>query len=117
MDDKNKNHPGYEHLSQLAEERPRNEHGHFITLPDTQPTHDKNILSRFLHNNSNVSKIADDNTLIDVHIGNPLRRISQLLENIKKQKAFSFNIKGSLGLAGILLVYQSNMNLRKLFFN
>lgn len=38
MDNKNKNHPGYKHLSQLAEERPHDGHGHFIPLPDPQPT-------------------------------------------------------------------------------
>lgn len=112
MDDKNTDHSGYEHLSQLAQERPRDEQGHFIPLPDPKPIPDpstsvtpgKNILSRFFHDNSAVSKTTDDNTLIDVHIGNPLRRISQLLEDIKNQKAFTFNVKGSLGLAGILLV-------------
>lgn len=46
---------------------------------------------------------ADDSTLLDVHIENPLRRITTLLEEIKKQKAFSFNIRGSLGLAGVAL--------------
>jgi hypothetical protein len=87
----------------VASHMPRDEDGHFISTP-SQEVPGKNILSNFLHNNSAVSKTTDDNTLIDVHIGNPLRRISQLLEDIKKQKAFSFNIKGSLGLAGILVI-------------
>jgi hypothetical protein len=45
-----------------------------------------------------------DDTLLDIKIGNPLRKITQLLEDIKKQKAFSFTLKGSLGVAGIVMV-------------
>jgi hypothetical protein len=51
-----------------------------------------------------VDHNADENTLLDVHVGNPLRRITKLLEDIKKQKAFSFTLKGSLGIAGIALI-------------
>lgn len=61
-----------------------------------------NPLVSFLKDSTHYSKNHDD--LLDIHIGNPLRRIQLLLEDIKKQKAFSFNIKGSLGLAGIALV-------------
>lgn len=50
-----------------------------------------------------VEKTKDDDTLINVHVGNPLEKIVRLLEQIKKQKAFSFTIKGTLGLAGIAL--------------
>jgi hypothetical protein len=51
-----------------------------------------------------VEKTEDDDTLINVHVGNPLEKITRLLEQIKKQKAFSFTIKGTLGIAGIALV-------------
>ncbi len=51
-----------------------------------------------------IKHTNDQNTLLDVHVGNPLRKITQLLEEIKKQKAFSFTLKGSLGVAGIAAV-------------
>ena len=40
---------------------------------------------------------------MDIKIGNPLGKIVKLLEEIKKQKAFSFTLKGSLGIAGVVL--------------
>lgn len=51
-----------------------------------------------------VKSTKDDNTLVDVHVNNPLKKVLTLLEELKKQKAFTFDIKGSLGIAGILLV-------------
>jgi hypothetical protein len=36
-------------------------------------------------------------------VGNPLHKIVELLQDIKKQKAFSFTLKGSLGIAGVAL--------------
>jgi len=68
-----------------------------------RPEH-HNPISNFLHKNSSVRKAKDDDELIDIHIGNPLRRITELLEEIKKQKAFTFDIRGSLGAAGLVLV-------------
>ncbi len=62
-------------------------------------------LAKILTGKTKVNKTTDDNTLIDVHIGNPLRRITELLEEIKKQKAFSFTLKGSLGIMGIVLTF------------
>lgn len=62
-----------------------------------------NPLTSFLHDNSRVRKSQDDE-LIDIHIGNPLRKITKLLEDIKQQKAFSFTLKGSLGVMGIAVV-------------
>ncbi|HMS22992.1 MAG TPA: hypothetical protein PKA38_04505 [Candidatus Levybacteria bacterium] len=62
-----------------------------------------NPLTSFLHDNSRVKKSQDDE-LIDIHIGNPLRKITKLLEDIKQQKAFSFTLKGSLGVMGIAVV-------------
>lgn len=56
-----------------------------------------------LHRSTSVKKTEDDDTLIDVHVGNPLKRITELLEDIKKQKAFSFTLKGSLGIMGVVL--------------
>lgn len=61
------------------------------------------ILSNYLKQNQKIRKTNDDATLIDIHIGNPLRRITTILEEIKQQKAFSFTLKGSLGVMGVLL--------------
>jgi hypothetical protein len=67
----------------------------------------KVVLSRFVKDNTKITKTKDDTTLVDVHVGNPLHKITLLLEEIKKQKAFTFDIKGSLGLAGVVLVLTS----------
>src|SRR3989338_3621357 len=66
-------------------------------------TPSKNPISNFLRNNTSVSKTKDDSTLLEIHIVNPLRKITQLLEEIKKQKVFSFTLKGSLGIMGVAL--------------
>lgn len=60
-----------------------------------------------LENPVKISRTDDEDTLINVHVHNPLKKITKLLEEIKKQKAFSFSIKGSLGIAGIALVITS----------
>src|SRR3989344_7304729 len=61
----------------------------------------KDPIEKFISENIHYSKNKDN--LLDVHIGNPLRRIAELLEEIKRQKAFSFTLKGSLGIAGVAL--------------
>ena len=61
----------------------------------------KDPISKFLKENTKYSKNKDD--LIDIHVGNPLNRIVELLEDIKRQKAFSFTLKGSLGIMGVFL--------------
>lgn len=61
----------------------------------------KDPISKFFKENTKYSKNNDD--LIDIHVGNPLQRIITLLEEIKKQKAFSFTLKGSLGIMGVFL--------------
>lgn len=95
----------YESLKQYAEGRPRDKNGHFIPQPkpEVQPSQKPNPITQFLHDETAVHKSNDDE-LVDIHIGNPLKKIQTLLEDIKRQKAFSFNIKGSLGVAGIFLV-------------
>lgn len=69
-------------------------------MEEHQADHDP--LSDLIKDNTSIKKSKKDD-LIDIHIGNPLRRITQILEEIKKQKAFTFDIKGSLGIAGIAL--------------
>lgn len=55
----------------------------------------KGFLDKHLHPS------RDKDELLDIHVGNPLRRITEILEDIKKQKAFSFTLKGSLGILGV----------------
>ena len=85
------------------EDQPRDAEGHFISKDEAKSHQSTNPISRFLHDETAIHKAKDDE-LIDIHIGNPLRRITELLEQIKKQKAFSFTLKGSLGIMGIALV-------------
>lgn len=93
----------------IAATESRDEHGHFVhvdhpdsTPPPPPPPH-LNPVTKFLHDETAIHHTNEDE-LIDVHVGNPLQKITKLLEEIKKQKAFTFDIKGSLGAAGILLV-------------
>lgn len=82
----------------------RDERGRFIrSIPQSPEPKTSSFLDR-LFKRTSVQKTLDDETLIDVHIGNPLRRITRILEEIKQQKAFSFNIKGSIGVAGVAAV-------------
>jgi hypothetical protein len=85
--------------SETTSSRPRDEKGHFINFPDLAPT--KKVVDNFL--SSHTGNYKDQEDLLDIKIGNPLGRIMTLLEDIKKQKAFSFTIKGSLGIAGVVL--------------
>ncbi len=83
-----------------ARTTPRDAEGHF-----TSKTTEKiaSPISELLSKNISLSKTHDNNTLVDIHIGNPLQRIIKLLEEIKRQKAFSFTLKGSLGIMGVIL--------------
>ena len=92
--------------SVVAENKPRDEHGHFAkkVIPETSVT-PQNLATKLLKeingSTTNVKESSDD--LIDIHVGNPLRKIVTLLQEIKQQKAFSFTLKGSLGIAGVAL--------------
>lgn len=88
--------------SVVAEHKPRDEEGHFVHVesPNSQAK-SQDPISKFLGQHTNYSKNQDD--LLDIHVGNPLQKIVTLLEEIKKQKAFSFTLKGSLGIAGVAL--------------
>ncbi len=61
----------------------------------------KDPIGRLISENTHYSKNKDD--LLDIHVGNPLRKITDILEEIKNQKAFSFTLKGSLGITGVFL--------------
>lgn len=86
--------------SEVTGSKPRDEKGKFINVPDIKTA--KNPLERFLL--SHTGNYKDQEDLLDIRIGNPLGRIVKLLEGIKNQKAFSFSLKGSLGIAGVVLV-------------
>lgn len=92
--------------SEIAKAKPRDEEGHFVHAepPNSNPSHSSNPsnpLTQFLGEHTHYSKSKDD--LLDIHVGNPLRRITNILEEIRKQKAFSFTLKGSLGIMGVFL--------------
>lgn len=88
-----------------AQSQPRDENGHFAPKsyppPPNQSTPESHPLHQYINNNTRYDKKHDD--LLDIHVGNPLARITQLLQDIKKQKAFSFTLKGSLGIMGVAL--------------
>lgn len=90
--------------SEIAQHKPRDEEGHFIHAERSEvpsAAEGSNPISKFFSEHTHYSKSQDD--LLDIHVGNPLRRITKLLEDIKKQKAFSFTLKGSLGIMGVFL--------------
>jgi hypothetical protein len=99
-----------------ALKEPRDEQGHFIhrfptpskpsgSLGSSAPfvPSGPSLTSRLFPTHLQMDKKAGDDTLLDVHVGNPLRKITKILEEIKSQKAFSFTLKGSLGIAGVAL--------------
>lgn len=85
--------------SEVTASRPRDEKGHFISSPDYKSA--KTPIEKFIY--SHTGNYKDQEDLLDIRIGNPLRKVIELLEEIKKQKAFSFTFKGSLGIAGVLM--------------
>lgn len=105
----------------VASKMPRDEYGHFAKkqpspAPDQNPPKPSPVPTRSLGEGgipsflksliptgTAIEKTSDENTLLNVHVGNPLRKIVSLLEDIKKQKAFSFTLKGSLGIMGVFL--------------
>lgn len=90
--------------SEIAQHKPRDQEGHFIHSAPASEASAKaggNPIEKFIEEHTSYHKSQDD--ILDVHVGNPLRKITQLLEEIKKQKAFSFTLKGSLGIMGVAL--------------
>ena len=96
-------HKKSEVKSEIAQDRPRDEEGHFVHAEkkSKDKTGKKNGWKETILEHVHYSKSHDD--LIDLRVGNPLERITKLLEDIKKQKAFSFTLKGSLGVMGVFL--------------
>ena len=90
VDGINNNLPDLEH-EQISEPSAQ------LEKPETKDS-EKDI-HKFVKAHVHPSKDKDE--LLDIHIGNPLKRITEILEDIKKQKAFSFTLKGSLGIMGV----------------
>ena len=87
--------------SEIAQERPRDADGHFVHVdPNAPPPNIPQAAADYIESHTHPTGKDD---LLDVHVGNPLERIEKILLDIKKQKAFSFTLKGSLGLAGVAL--------------
>ena len=85
---------------QVAAKMQRDSEGHFIHTKS--PNVNSPTSNSTLNQLSSIIKPSNDD-LIDIHVGNPLRKIVTLLQEIKQQKAFSFTLKGSLGIAGVAL--------------
>lgn len=81
--------------SEIAQQKVRDAAGHFVH--ESTPASPLQTVAEHVQ----FHKTQDD--LLDVRVGNPLKRITAILEDIKKQKAFSFTLKGSLGIMGVLL--------------
>lgn len=86
----------------------RDKFGHFLK---SKQTNSANFITSLLKKNVSVSKSQeestsqmDDETLVDIHVNNPLTKIVDLLKDIKKQKAFTFTLKGSVGIVGVAVV-------------
>jgi len=92
--------------SKVASTKIRDENGHFLSEEKaieylTNKRNAARLLKAHIHHNSKDDD--DDDDLLDIHVGNPLQKITKLLEDLKKQKAFSFTLKGSLGIMGVFL--------------
>lgn len=79
--------------SAVAATRIRGEHGHFIKKTPNSP----NLL------NVSENKTQNDETLIDVKVTNPLRRISAILEQIKRKQATVIDFKFTIPLVALPL--------------
>lgn len=89
--------------SEVAREKPRDAYGHFVADDSVTSSGGlQDYVKDHSHFSSASGRTHDD--LLDIRVGNPLARITQLLQDIKKQKAFSFTLKGSLGIMGVALV-------------
>lgn len=85
-------------------EEKRDRFGHFLK---SKQENSANFITSLMKKNVIISKSQekiDDDTLVNIHVNNPLTKIVDLLKDLKKQKAFSFAIKGSVGIMGMTVV-------------
>ena len=92
-------HKHSELKSEIAENRPRDDEGHFISQEKIEEHEKKGVIDKLFSENVHYSKSQDD--LLDVHVGNPLRKIYLLLQDIKNQKVLSVSAKASFGIMGV----------------
>ena len=85
--------------SEIAENRPRDDEGHFISQEKIEEHEKKGVIDKLFSENVHYSKSQDD--LLNVHVGNPLRKIYLLLQDIKNQKVLSVSAKASFGIMGV----------------
>lgn len=92
--------------SKLAASRKRDEKGHFIpkhsqdikvTQKNSGPA---NVISNFLKTGQ-----ADEDTLINVKVHNPLSRIARLLEDIKAKQATTVSMRFTIPLIALPVVF------------
>ena len=88
--------------SKVASTRIRDEDGHFMSEEEAKEYLERHRRTAKLFTDR-AHNAKDDDTLLDVHVGNPLHKITKLIEDLKKQKAFAFTFKGSLGIMGVFL--------------
>jgi len=93
--------------SAAAKTKIRDQEGHFLSEEEAikylqDQKNAAKILRDNIHKASNGHEDSDDD-LLDIHVGNPLEKITKLLEDLKKQQSFSFTLKGSLGIMGVFL--------------
>lgn len=92
---------------EVAKAEARDAQGHFIHAEQPkpepqnpqQPESHQDPVSKFLSDHTHYNKNQDD--ILDVHIGNPLQKIYQVLLDIKKQKVLSISAKISFGILGV----------------
>jgi len=91
-----------EEHEKVASKMQRDSKGHFVHAEQPRPREPAgNLVEKFIEDHTSYHKTQD--AILDVHVGNPLHKIVELLQEIKKQKAFSFTLKGSLGIMGVAL--------------
>jgi hypothetical protein len=79
--------------SEVAKDKPRDEHGHFI----------KDAVEAVKEATEITHNSKDDSKMFKVEVNDPSTKWYRLLQQIKEQKAFAFTLKGSLGLAGVVV--------------
>lgn len=73
---------------------PQGEHGHFTTK-------DPVAVGGLLHT---VTEDSNDDTLVDVHVNNPLHRITKLLQDIKAHQSTTVSLRFTIPLIALPIV-------------
>lgn len=76
--------------------QPRDNKGHFATNK-AKSTGSANILSHLIH----TGEGHDDTTLIDVKVTNPLKRIVEAIQDLKKHQSTTFSLRFTIPLIAL----------------